>query len=180
MKFEELLAEWVEPEVIRRKSEGSLPKDFKMYRCLIKLPKEQPPIIEFNDEISWRLTIKLAPGVSKREGEIILLHEVEAIEYASPPEIEGKPVAFVYLYWDGHSYQAIFDFDPSNSGQESSSLGKMIAEDIRALSQERAIHIYDTTQAQLQKLGLWAIPALLPYPLAKIINHLKLRRTLCF
>jgi len=178
MKLEELLMHWIEPEISQRRKDGSLPENFMLHRCLIRLPKNRPPIVEFNDEIEWRVEIKLAPGISKEKGQIIFLHEVQGVEYALHPEVDEQRVAFVYLFWDGRSYQAIFDFTPnspdelvSKDGEKSSSLGKMIAEDIQAIIGERAVLFYDAMQTQLQEIGLWAVPLLLPYPLTKIVHY---------
>jgi len=52
--FKQINSMWIEPEVLRRKEANVLPENLKLWRCLIKLPKAQPPIIEFNDEIKLR------------------------------------------------------------------------------------------------------------------------------
>ena len=51
-------------------------------------------------------------------------------------------------------------------------LSTTIAESLQAIIVERTIHIHDGSQEQLQKIGLWGSPALLPYPLSKIIKQL--------
>ena len=173
---------WIEPEVLRRKEEKTLPEDFKLWRCLIKMPKARSPIIEFNDEIKWNAWLKLVPGIDLKSGQAIYLHEVEQIAAVSLPEVSGERVAFIYLCWIGNSYQIIFDFTRNASGEAISkeeeeigelSLSTAIAESLQSILVERTIRIHDSTQEQLQKIGLWAAPALLPYPLSKIIKQLE-------
>jgi hypothetical protein len=172
---------WIDPEILRRKQANSLPEGFKIRQCLIKLPKDQPPIIEFNNEIKWLGHLKMVPGIPLNPGQAIYLHEVEQIAAVSLPEIDGKLVAFVYFFFNGLGYQIIFDFLPNapdeslsenekNEGELSISLA--IAESLQASLVERTIHIHNSNQQQLQKIGLWAAPALLPYPLSKIIKQL--------
>jgi hypothetical protein len=179
--FKQINSMWIEPEILRRKEAKTLPENFKLWRCLIKLPKAQLPIIEFNDEIKWKAWLKLVPGTTLKSGQAIYLHEVEQITAVSLPEVNGERVAFVYLSWDGHAYQISFDFTPNVQEETLSkeeletgelSLGTAIAESLQAIIVERTIHIHDSSQAQLQKIGLWAAPALLPYPLSKIIKQL--------
>jgi len=180
--FKQINSMWIEPEVLRRKEAKTLPEDFKLWRCLIKMPKAQSPIIEFNDEIQWKAWLKLVPGTTLKSGQAIYLHEVQQIATVSLPEVGGERVAFIYLCWMGHSYQISFDFTPNapeetlskeNKYTEELSMGTAIAESLQAIIVERTIRIHDSTQAQLQKIGLWAAPALLPYPLSKIIKQLE-------
>jgi hypothetical protein len=173
--FLEMHKHWIEPELSKRRENGSLPENFMIYRCLIRLPKSNPPIVEFNDEIGWRAKPELAPGVSMEEGQTILLHEIRGVKEVLPPEVDGQRVAFVYLFWNGQSYSSVFDFTPNSpdeleTSEENFSLGRVIAEDIQAIFTERAIHVYDSIQTQLQNIGLWAAPALLPYPITKIMR----------
>jgi hypothetical protein len=177
--FKQINSMWIEPEVLRRKEAKTLPENFKLWQCLIKLPKSQPPIIEFNDEIKWKAWLKLVPGTTLTSGQAIYLHEVQQIAAVSLPEVSGEKVAFIYLSWKGHAYEISFDFTPNSpegtlSKEEIEtgelSLGTAIAESLQAIIVEKTIHIHDSSQMQLQKIGLWAAPALLPYPLSKIMD----------
>ncbi len=175
--FQELHKHWIEPELSNRRATGSLPENFMIYRCLIKLPHDNPPIVEFNDEIGWLTKPELAPGISMEEGQVILLHEIRGVKEVLPPEINGKRVAFIYLFWNGRSYNSVFDFTPNTPDElvgeiadQEFSLGTVIAEDIQAIFTEKAIHLYDNIQTELQNIGLWAVPSLLPYPITKIIK----------
>jgi|WetSurMetagenome_2_1015567.scaffolds.fasta_scaffold02433_10 hypothetical protein len=180
--FKQINSIWIEPEVLRRKEAKTLLKNFKLWRCLIKLPKAQPSIIEFNNEIEWKAWLKLVPGTTLTGGQAIYLHEVQQIAAVSLPEVNGERVAFIYLFWNGNSYEIIFDFTPNAPEEtlskeeiktEELSLGTAIAQSLQAIIVERTVRIHDGSQMQLQKIGLWAAPALLPYPLSKIIKQIE-------
>jgi hypothetical protein len=170
---------WMEPEILRRKKTGSLPDDFQIFHCLIRLPKERPPVVEFNDEISWIASVKKAPGTSFEKGQAVFIHEIKEISAVKPPEVDGQRVAFIYLSWMGYGYQIFFDFTPNLPESTAPKvvempwgLGEKIAQSLQIILTEKTIHIHDIAQKKLQKIGLWACPALLPYPLSKILWQL--------
>ena len=178
--FDQVHKLWIEPEVTRRKQTDSLPEDFRIFCCLIRLPKDRSPIVEFNGEIGWVASAKIAPGVSFKEGQPVFLHEIQEIAAVSPPKVNGQRVAFIYLFWTGYAYQIVFDFTPnvpedmiSEEEKGAWQFDKTIAESLQAILTERAIYIHDNTQMQLQTIGLWAAPALLPYPISKIAKQLE-------
>jgi hypothetical protein len=178
--FDQINKLWIEREISRRKEAGRLPKDFRIFRCLIRLPQDSPPIVEFNNEIGWIVSVEKAPGTAFKKGQPVFLHEIQKIEAVSPPEVNGQRVAFIYLFWTGSSYQIVVDFTPnvpegmiSKEEKEAWLLGKTIAESLQAILIEKTIHIHDKIQIQLQNIGLWAAPALLPYPMSKIAKELE-------
>lgn len=174
---------WIKPELIRRAKMGVLPSDFKMSKCLIKFPKGQLPIIEFNDEIKLTLWIQFAPGTTSiKKGDPILLHEIQRIAAVDLPEVNGKRVAFLYIHNLGSAFQLIFDFSPNTPEELISKeerekgcfdLSVIMGESLQASLVEKTVQIHDLNQLQLQKIGLWAAPAIMPYPLSKIIKQLE-------
>lgn len=96
--FSQIYELWIEPEISRRKQAGSLPEDFKIFRCLIRLPKDKPPIVKFDHEIEWIASVKAAPSTSFKRGQRIFLHEIQKVEAVHPPEVEDQRVAFIYLF----------------------------------------------------------------------------------
>jgi len=178
--FNHIFELWIDPEIQRRKQVGGLPQDLKIFRCLIRLPKDKPSIVEFNDEIGWLASFKKAPSTFFKKGQTVYLHEIQKITAVKPPEVNGQKVAFVYLFFTGREYQIIFDFTPnvpekliSEEEKKDWQLGKIIAESLQSLLIEKTIHIHDAKQTELQKIGLWAAPALLPFPLSKILERLE-------
>jgi hypothetical protein len=176
--FNQVVKLWIEPEISKRKQKGILPKNFKMYRCLIRMPQDRDPIVEFNNEVRLKALAKFAPGTVKKRGEFVYVSEIKEIGKILPPEVEGKRVDFVYIYSTDDGYQIFFDFTQSSpsgitTGEEDNwELGDMIADFQRRILTERVIRIHDEAQALLQKIGLWAAPALLPYPLNRILYQL--------
>lgn len=61
----------------------------------------------------------------------------------------------------------------SKEEKEAWHFGKAIAKSLQTILVEKTIHIHDDMQVQLQKIGLWAVPALLPYPISRIAKQLK-------
>lgn len=184
--FSQIQELWIKPEIARRQKAGNLGRNFVISRCLIKLPAEKPPIIEFNDEIGWVARVKKAPGTSFEMGQKVYLHEVQKIENVSRPEVDGQPVAFVYVFFVGKdSWRIIFDFTPNVSNKLAPDkegkpwpLGKEIADSLQALIVDMTVHAQDKIRAQLQKIGLWAAPSLLPYPISKIAKQLEEGKTI--
>lgn len=75
--FQEIDRLWIQPELKRRKSEGTLANDFRIRECLIRLPEGRPPIVEFNDEFGWYVEHpELAPGIEMEAGQIVYLYDV--------------------------------------------------------------------------------------------------------
>jgi len=179
--FDQIMQRWVNPEIERRKREGTLSSGFFINKCLITFPKGKPPVVKFNDEVQWIALVKSAPGTSFQKGQAVHIHEVEYIKTVKPPTFEDKPVAFVYfLRESGNDFKIFFDFAP-NYPEESipkiqgtnECLCEEIAKSMQAKLVEEAIRIQESFQAQLQKIGLWTAPALLPYPLSKIVVQLE-------
>jgi hypothetical protein len=53
---------------------------------LIRLPKDLPPIVEFNNEFGWRVKPKLTPGLNLEEtdfGHPVFSHELAGINKVS-------------------------------------------------------------------------------------------------
>jgi hypothetical protein len=171
---EQIHSLWIGPELEKRTKAGQLPAGFQIYRCLIRMPQDAPALVEFNQEVRWVAKVKVPGGRELQVGEPAYLHDVERIEDVEPPKVGGVRVAFIYLFWDGTRYEIVFDFTPNTpphlAGPEDQNweLGKHIADSLQAVVTEHAVRIHDAVQADLRKIGLWAAPALLPYPLSKM------------
>lgn len=169
---------WIQPEIGKRQQEGTLPLDFRIIRVLIRLPQNNPPIVEFNDEIGWMVEAKSASEEGFNPGDIVLLHHIREIISVKPPEVDGSSVAFVFIFWNGLNYDGCFDFTPNWPKEDLSDeveewqLGKYIANYINQGLAERVITSNSDPASELQKIGLWITPALLPYPLSMILKQI--------
>ena len=168
---------WIKPQIERRKAQGKFPADFHIRQCLVKLPLDHSPIVLFNEEVGWEARVKVSGPIQKHDP--VYLHHVQSIETVKLPRHDDKRCAFFYLYImpDG-IFRVVFDAMPNwpNFKEEKdagSDLGKAIAESLQAIMTERAVRLEATQQAELRAIGLWPAPALLPYPLSKILLHLE-------
>ena len=164
---------WIKPELDKRRAEGRIPENFLIYRYMVKLPKDRPPIVEFNEEVRWVVKAKLGSG-EPFVGDGAFLHDIAEIVSVNPPEIDGNRVAFIFIWWNGHEFEGVFDFSPNwdpgelPAGSDSWTYGGVIAQYLRSRLTELTIHVHDSLERQLRHIGLWAVPALLPYPLSEI------------
>ena len=177
---------WVNPDIERRKLSGNFPKIFTINKCLITFPKEKLPIVQFNDEIHWIATIEKAPGTSFEKGQPIHIYEVKSVRSVQLPAVNGKPVAFIYFRRSVRdSFQIFFDMSPNlpekfaeKMSATDDSVGAEIAKSIQTELIEESIRIQESFQTQLNKIGLWTVPALQPYPLSKIVLQLEKNDTI--
>jgi hypothetical protein len=181
--FNHIMELWVNPEIERRKLNGTLNDPLLIDKCLITLPTGNPAVVKFNREFGWVARMKKEPGVAIQKGQPIYIHQVVAIERVQLPTIDGKPVAFVYFVREGvDTFNIFFDFSPNHSDfnpsdWDKSPLAEQIAESIRRGLVRQAINFQVSCQDQLQKIGLWTVPSLLPYPLTKIVFELQQNNT---
>lgn len=169
---------WIGPELEARTRAGNLPPDFQIRRCLIRLPRSAKPIVEFNEEVTLRAKVKVPDGCEPQLGDIARLDNIEHVERVYPPEVDGVRVAFFYAHWVGGKFGVFFDLTPNHDDipQENGDtwkMGEAIGQAIHSSVVELAIAVHDSVQADLVKIGLWAAPALIPYPLSKIAGLVK-------
>jgi len=126
--------------------------------------------------------MELVPGITLKKDQDIYLHEIKKIWAVTLPELNGERIAFIYIFYNGFGYQIIFDFTPNmpneiiskeEKDKSSLSISTAIAESLQAILIEKTIRIHDGFRESLLNIGLWAVPALLPYPMIKIIRQLE-------
>ena len=168
---------WIIPELEARVGANTLPPDFQIKRCLIRLPKNAPPIVQFNEETTLTARVKVPIDRDVKIGDDAWLEDIEYLERVQPPELNGVRVAFFYAHWVNGRYSVFCDLRPnSNDLPEDAanwSFGESIAKALQASVVELALAVHDSVKTELMKVGLWAAPALLPYPLSKIARLVK-------
>lgn len=172
--FQQIHSLWIKPELDKRFPNG-IPNGFQIREALIKLPHIGLPVVEFNREIQWLFKFQSPQNVEVDYYQEIYLHEIESIEQALPPQIDGKRVAFVYLFWSGYSYSVIFDFspnDPDFDPNEEFMLGLSVSSHFRAKMAETTVRLSANAASELRQIGLWVVASLTPYPLSKIIERI--------
>jgi len=172
---------FVEPELQRRRERGTLPENFRIHRCLILLPADAQPIVTFNEEIGWEGRVRLGTPFVAKEGDPVFLAQVAGVDTVKPPKVDGKRVACIFLYRVGNRWALAWDATPNMppgygvavESDDEWSLGKAVAESINADLAQRALAFHASAESETLKVGLWAAPALLPYPLAAIAERCK-------
>lgn len=175
---QQMYQHWIGPELEARTRAGTLPPDFQIKRCLIRLPKDAKPIVEFNEEVRLCAKVKVPNDCDPKAGDFARLDDIEYVERVYPPEVDGIRVGFFYAQWVGGKFNVFFDLSPNHDDipQEDADVWKMgdaIGQAVQSSIVELALSVHDSVQADLVKIGLWAAPALLPYPLSKIAGLVK-------
>jgi hypothetical protein len=166
---------WIDPEFERRRAEGRIGDDFVLEQCLIKLPGNQPPIVLFNDEVRLEATVKLPDTRSVKKGDPLGLSEIERIESVRRPEVDGIPVAYLYLLRAGNTFNILFDFTPNappewlEGREDKGEAEPLLTGFLQDLLLEKVVSYHQAHQEPLSRIGLWPVPCLLPYPLSRII-----------
>jgi hypothetical protein len=169
--------QFIQPEIERRQEAGTFPDEFKIRECLIRLPKDGRPLVEFNREFGWLVKPKLAPALKLTGMALdrpVYNHEIVAIERVFPPEIDGQRVSFIYLFWTGFEYCSVFDFSPNQLDFDPAGefeLGQVIADHLQHQIVEITVSLSKRNQAQLHQIGLWPVTSLLPYPISHIVER---------
>lgn len=176
--FSQINETWIQPEILRRKQNGTLDNDFRIKKCKILLGNLLAPTILFNKEAGWLAQIE--PDLNKNPiigMDISLLHDVKDIKAVDRPLCNGLPTSFIYLTRTMSGYSIIVDIIPDGLTLEEEQArwdeeaAPLIIETLKNSISEVLISGFD--HSKLKKIGLWLAPALVPYPLAKILKLLE-------
>lgn len=174
--FNNILKMWIDPE-LKRRIEGAemIPKEID--QCLILLPNEQQPTIKFNGEEGLQAVGRKA-SKNFEHGQIMYLHDIKEILSVFYPKFDGKRVSFVFMTLVDMQWYIFFDFSPGHADYEMQQdekewpMGKDIAKVLNLRIQERIIKGYDRQMKHLDKLGMWSVPSLFPFPMSVILHEL--------
>ena len=109
--IQNLLDVFVTPEVKRRQDAGMLPKPLELrYAQVILFPDERKPLIRINEEVKAKAKVKFHSGISKKLGDLIYEHEIEAIEHVELGPNDDPDCRYIFLYFKGKKSIAWFDF----------------------------------------------------------------------
>ena len=167
---------WVNPELEKRKKSGKINDLFVLNKILIKFPQNKPPVVQFNDECWLTAYIRKDSNSSFQKYDPIYIYHVGEILDVLPPKIDDKQVAFIFLHIVKKQWRIFCDFSPSykdcSESEDTWKLGKLIANSLQESLEEQTIMVTSAANKLLNKVGLWAAPALISYPLSKIIKQL--------
>jgi len=176
--FKQLHDLWIAPELERRRERGTLRPDFRIFRALIRLPKDRPAVVDFNDDIGWKSLLDVPEKDSLKVGDMVYWDQVRCVTNVEPPDLDGERVAFIYLFKVTKGYQWIFDFSPNDPdgnvvglAEWRETFGPAIAATLQSGLVERSVNIDALRLEQLRRAGLWPAPALVPYPFQEITRR---------
>ena len=174
--FNQIMELWIKPEVQKRKKLGKIDDNFVLKRCLIKMPKNKPVIIEFNEKCKMELVVRKDHDTFLQEKDLVHNFQVNEILDTLHPKIDNIAVAFIFLQIVKGKWNIFFDLAPSHEDKSQFEndwyMGKIIANSLQeSLEEQTAV---DTILANklLNDAGLWPIPALIHYPMSKIVHQL--------
>ena len=174
--FNQIKQTWVDPELEKRKQAGKIKDGFTVEKILIKMPRDKPAIIQFNNECGWIAHVQKDHDSSFQKNDPVYIHQIIKIIDVMRPKIDDSPVAFIFLHMVKGMWRISFDFLPShedwNEFEKHWPLGKIIANSLQQDIEEKIIMITPAANNLLAEVGLWGSPALIPYPLSKIIKQL--------
>lgn len=173
--FNQIMELWINPEIEKRRKSGTINENFTFDRCLIRMPKNKPMIVEFNDEVGWIAIVRKDHESSFKKNDPVHIFQINEILDVKPPLVDEKRVAFVFLHIVKGEWCIFFDFSPNHEDWKESNrwdLGKSIATSLQESLEEKTILVTTAANNLLNKIGLWSAPALISYPLSKIIKQL--------
>lgn len=177
--WKQIYERFIEPELAKRSATSPIDLS-EVYRVLIKLPKEKEPIVEFNENVQFSYIIEGTENVPRSRGESLNYYEIKQIKKILPPKVDDRSVAFIYAWRTRDHIYFAFDFSPNypDFDENAHELGTGIS---NRLHYEMIGHILfryvKSAEDKLLEIGMSAFPALIPFPLNTIVNHLNEGRT---
>jgi hypothetical protein len=109
--FDQLMAIYVQPEIVRRQAIGELPRPLALRAAqIICFADERPNVVRLNDEVQAVAKVKLRTGVSKGLGEPIFHDEIEGYETIVLPETEDPDCGHATMLLFRDEWFVVFDF----------------------------------------------------------------------
>jgi hypothetical protein len=166
---------YIQPEIDRRRHSGQLRDTIKVWECLVRLPANDVPIVQFNDEVGWEAESELVDGREVIKDRVYYAHEVLELKKIQPPKIKDEYVSYIYLFWEGYQYILLEDNTPSQEGfnpaVNSFACHDIVLRHINNKIMEKVVGNAKVVRERLHEIGLWVVTSLLYYPIAKIVER---------
>ncbi len=109
--LQQMIDIWVRPEIARRRAAGALHDGFVLTAAqLICSADGAPNVVRLNGEVQALAFMRLKPGVTKKEGEDLFVHESDGIAEIKLPETEDPNCGHATLVRFGDGWHVSFDF----------------------------------------------------------------------
>lgn len=168
--FVNLRNTFILPELDKRISEGRVSNSYSPNEILIKVIRNELPVIEFDEEIK-KDAISIAAKNFDVLNEDVQLSDIRGMLTVNLEDMSNV-IQYFYLKKIFDKYHIIANLDTSSSINSHPSLkNEELLGALHHLSfKEKIVMWQDKYSHELQLIGLWAAPALIPYPLNKILN----------
>ncbi len=160
---------FVEPELEKRSDVAWS----DIHKVLIKLPQDKEPIVEFNDEVQFKYAVE--DPVARNKGDVLKYYDIREIKEILPPKVDDRYVAFVYAWRSGDYINFAFDCTPNHSDFDKNEhkLAEALSLRLYYEAMEVIMSPVFETHKQLALIGLPLCPELIPFPLNKIVKHIR-------
>lgn len=109
--IENLLAQWINPEVERRFREGEIETFLVLHAAQIVFhPDDKPVEIRINEEVRAQAVARYKPGIEKSEGELVFEHELEELTELELTDKDDPNCAHATLMFFDNLWHLYFDF----------------------------------------------------------------------
>lgn len=176
MNIQELTHSIIKKETDSLREKGLIDNNYRVLQCLIKLPPNSEPIVEFNDKIKWIMQSNTA---HMKENQAVYIWDIKKIKNVEFPKYKGLKVAYIFFYYSGFDYSIIFDFSPNSVQQDQISdfnhpYSKTLTDYYNLYFTELIIkQIDEKTRRKLIENNYFITPSITPYPINIILNPKK-------
>ncbi len=145
----------------------------EVYKVLVRLPQDKEPIVEFNDEAQFIYAVE--DPVARNKGDVLQYYEIREIKEILAPKVDNRYVAFIYAWRSGDYINFTFDFMPNHTDfdENEHKLGEALSIRLYYEAMEIIMSPVFETSEQLAQMGLPLCPKLIPFPLNKIVKHVR-------
>jgi len=167
MDIVEFTKRHIVPEAKRLMNSGQVSSDFKIRQALVLLPTDRAPIVQFNEQIQWKMRMDTS---SFRPGQAVYLHDIKKVTGVEFPKVGDKKVAFIFFYYTGTKYSLLFDFSPNSQPQGNTpeygyASDRTLTSYYNLFFSEMALNALPESKSNaLSSAGFFVTPAIMPYP----------------
>ncbi len=172
--FNQIMTNWIEPEIKKRKVSKTLTANFIFNKCLILFPPKKSPIVKFNQECQLLVLMSKHNIDTLVKNQPVYIHQVKEIIDVMPPTINDVQVPFIFLIKTDEFWHMFFDLAPDTTNKSTDNwiLGKQMANSLQQSLEIETIIVSTRANKLLNRIGLWCAPSLVLYPLNRMIERL--------
>jgi hypothetical protein len=165
------------PELDKRIREGTVSNSYFPTEILIKVIRNEPPVVEFDSEIKKNATSISAKNFDALDEEV-QLSDIQGMLTVNLEDMSNV-IQYFYLKKIFGKYHIIANLDTSSSINSHPGLkNEELLGALHHLSfKEKIVMWHNRHSQELQLIGLWGAPALIPYPLNKILDFVSTDKT---